>query len=642
MTPLFEDQQIHLRDYLYVLRKRKKVIFFFFLLSLAAGILFTCFEKILYLAMGTILIEKENPNVVDFKEVMAMDASSTDFYQTQYQMLQSQSLIQRVIEKGRLSEDPYLLGLQKGFLRRRLKSWRNHPAWLEQFIADPPLEDVFVRRLLQIKPVRNSRLVNVNILYPDPVRAAQITNDLMDLFIEKNLENRLVLSKQATELIAKQLVELKEKVAQAERRLQGYKEEHRLVNIPSIREKDKFIQDAKLELVKLQAEESKLAKRYLPDHPERIRIHSQVEGLGEKIDEEQKKTIELSRTAIQYAELEREAESAKRVYQALLSRLEETHSQAKAQASNIVIVDRAQPPTRPDTPRPFLNLLIVLFIGMMGGTVLAFFVEYFDSTVKVPEDIEKGLGLDFWGAIPRAERARGEALEKGIFFSSGPVSPIAESFRALRTSLLFRLRHIEGCRTLLITSPNPEEGKSTVALNLAAAFQQNHLRILLIDADLRKAKLHKLLGVPQESGLTEILEGELSPREAIRQNVADLGFDFLTSGSPSGHPTEILGSREMPELLEALKKDYDILVIDSSPYLPVADVAVLSEYPDALIVVARYHRTDKRHLKGVQRRFAHANKNFSGVVMNQVSVDQGDYYYHQYYYYGYGEPPKKK
>ena len=639
------DYEVHLRDYLYVLRKRRLAIAFFFLSALAAGISLTLFEKVLYRATSAILIEKENPNVVDFKEVMALDASETEYYQTQYQMLKSRSLIRNLIKQEGLAADPYLASLEKGKLRDWLKDQfliSSLPR-LRTFLAAPALEDIFIRKMLKVDPIRNSRLVEVSVLHPDPKRSAELTNRLVAFFIQRNLEDRFMISKQATGLISNQLVELKDRVGAAERNLQKYKEEQGLVNIPSIHEDNKFLQDAKLELLKSQAEEAKLAKRYLPEHPKRIHINSQIEGLRTKLESEEKRILASSRAALQYQELEREAESAQQIYKSLLKRLQETASEAKTQASNVIVVDRAGPPPRPYKPKPVVNLLMAIFIGAVGGVCLAFFLEYLDSSVKIPEDVEKGLGLDLFGVIPQAGmRELRNSKNKELFFDPAQHSPAAESVRALRTALLFKLRHSPGCRALLITSPNPDEGKTTIALNLAAAFAQNHLKVALIDADLRKPKIHKALGVNSDGGLTDLLEKQTPFQQVLHADIGGLGFDFLSCGSASHHPTEILGSKEMKDLLENLKKSYDIILMDSPPYLAVADVAVLSEYAQAIIVIARYHCTDKRHLKDLKRRFGNNDGKVLGVVINQVSVREKDYYYHQYYYYGYGNSKPEK
>ncbi|MCM8775163.1 MAG: polysaccharide biosynthesis tyrosine autokinase [Candidatus Omnitrophica bacterium] len=647
VVPL-SQQEVHLREYFYILRKRRWLFLFFFLSMISLSFIFTAMEKVLYRSTTTILVERESPNIVDFTEVVTMDASTSEYYQTQYEMLKSRSLIERLVRKENLEQDPYLNRLRKGGIRQRLhqflKDQKLLTKWLDEFLGKRSLADVFVRRMLEVEPVRNTRLVKISIKHPVAVRTAEIANSLVDLFIQQNLENRFLVSNQVTELISGQLVEMKEKVSDAEKKLQEYKENNKLITIPSIHEKDKFIQDAKLELVKLQAEEARLSARYLPAHPKRIHIRSQIQSLEGKINEELEETLELSRKAVDYDQLVREAEGARKTYEALLARLEETDSQAKMQASNILIVDRAQVPVRPYKPQPFTNFIVAFCFGLMGAVFFAFFFEYLDSTVKIPDDIEKGLGMELLGIIPDATETEKKDASKGeLYVLNGPHTPTAESFRALRTALLFRLRHLpSACSVILVTSPNPEEGKTTVALNLATVFHQNKLKTLLIESDLRKPRLYKFLGVPQEKGLSEILEGNLREQDTIHKNIDQVGFDFLSCGVHSPHPTEILGSSAMRHLLERLRLTYDIVIIDSPPYHPVADVAVLSDYAEAIVIVARYQKTDKRHLRDIKRRFSQEGNKIIGIVINRVSVRERDYYYHQYYYYGYGDESGKK
>lgn len=637
---ILKDQEIHLRDYFYILRKRRRIFFALFAASLLASVVLSSISTVLYKATTTILIEKENPNVVDFKEVMALDASNTDYYQTQYEMFKSYSLIRRLANSVELSEDPYVLSVQKGGVRKILKNIFFLPEWVKDFFKPRQIEDIFTKKMLKIEPVRNTRLVRVGIIHPDAARAAKISNKLAALFIEQNLENRFSIATNAGRMIGDQLIEMKQKVTDAGRKLQEYKEDQGLVNIPSLREKDPFIQEAKLELVKLQARESKLSKRYLPAHPKMIHIQSQIEGLKEKIKEEEQRKLELGRKSLDYAELEREEQSAKKIYTALLARLEETTSQSKIQSTNIQIVDKADVPTLPYRPNLFLNLAFGFFLGIVGGILGAFASEYFDASVRIPDDVEKGLGLELVGIVPHADATS----KKTSLFSKKEgenFSATAESFRALRTALLFKLRHAGECRVVLVTSANPEEGKSTVALNLAAAFQQNHLRVLLIDSDLRKPRLHTTLNEQRKPGLVDVLESSVPLSLAIRKKVTDLGFDFLPAGPYSQHSTESLGDKLMLQVMADLRKNYDVIVIDSPPYLAVADVHVLSEYADYALVVTLYQKTKKHHLKNIKRRFPSIEEKMLGVVINDVGVKEKDYYYHQYCYYGYGDAPGK-
>lgn len=639
MMNTFGHYEVHLRDYLYILRKRRTAILIFFVLCLLFAGIHTVFETVLYRSTSTILIERENPNVVDFKEVMALDASATEYYQTQYQMLRSHTLVAELIKSQHLEQDPYLQGLEEGGWRGFLRKFFSDKKFENFFVKSEP-EDVFIRKMLRVDPVRGSRLVEVSVLHPDPEKAAKLTNKLIELYINRNLQERFLLSQQASGLIAKQLVELKDKVAEAEKNLQQYKEKTGLVVIPSIHEKNDFLQEAKLELVKVQAEQSKLAKRYLPAHPKMIHIQSQIEGLQEQIKKEEERILSLSHDALEYQELEREAESSRQIYKSLLTRLQETKSEANTQASNVIVVDKAEIPGRPYKPQPLLNFLMAISIGLGGGVFLAFFLEYLDSSIKIPEDVEKGLGLDLLGIVPEEDSKYFQKTK--LFFNLEDHSAAAESIRALRTAILFKMRQFPGARVIMLTSPNPEEGKSTIALNLASAFQQNHLKVILIDADLRKPKLHRLLNEPEEKGISEALEGTLPLKEVIRSNVGNLGFDFLSCGTKSHHPAEILGSKAMKELIEKLRETYDIILLDSAPYLPVADTSVLSDFTDAIVIITQYHRTDRSQLRNLKRRFNSPQIKEIGVVINRLSVKIKDYYYQQYYYYGYGDDTSRK
>ncbi|MBU3759439.1 MAG: polysaccharide biosynthesis tyrosine autokinase [Candidatus Omnitrophica bacterium] len=643
MSGIFSQQETNLWDYVYVLKKRKAAIAAAFILIVAAGVFFTYRAAVIYKATTTILIERENPNIVDFKEVMAFDASTTDYYQTQYQMLESRSLIDELIQAENLIEDPYLRGMKAGGIRKLLKKVPFYPDWLMPFVTDRSLDALIARRMLSVDPVRNSRLVKVSISHEDPQKAASVANTLVKLFIKKNLENRFLISRQATEMLADQLEELKLKVAQAEKNLQDYKEKNGLIAIPSMHVKDDFIQEAKLELVKTQAEEARLEKRYLPAHPKLIHVRSVIDALKAKIAEEENKKLELGRVAIDYGELEREAASARQIYETLLSRFQEMHSEAKSQASNILVVDEARAPERPDQPKPFINFLAAMFLGLMSGIALAFFLEYLDDTVKIPDDVEKGLSLELLGIVPNAEKDRKGPLGGELLLpQNGRPSQAAEAFRALRTALISKTRHIAGCRVFVVTSPNPSEGKSTISLNLAAAFSQNQSRVLLIDADLRKPKLHSRLKMPNSRGLTDVLEAKAVPSEVILSNAQSCGFDLLLSGTETQRAIELLGGERMNRFLSDMKMLYDIILIDSPPFLAVADSVVLSDYADVLTIIANYQNTEKRHLKDLKKRFSGFDHKLIGVVINQVKVRENDYYYHHHYYYGYGQTAPQK
>jgi capsular exopolysaccharide synthesis family protein len=327
------------------------------------------------------------------------------------------------------------------------------------------------------------------------------------------------------------------------------------------------------------------------------------------------------------------------IYSSLLGNYEAVRLARLQSTPSIVQVERAIPPGSSLGTNAFTNMILGAAAGLlvMGG--IALLIEYLDDTLKTPKDIDEILGLPVIGYVkedPELKRSMSNASDekKGPYVAINPRSPVAESFRGLRTNLVFSASE-KALSTILITSPGPQEGKTTVAINLAAAFSQETKLTLLLDCDLRRPELHKIFGYANDTGLsTKLLDQSVTNGGAILWNES---LAVIPSGNPPPNPTELLASNKMTEILERLKKVAEIVVIDSPPSI-VSDAVVLSAKVDGVIIVIHPGHTHSGAALALTEQLRRANARVLGVVLNQISRKQLGYYgryryeYAPYYY----------
>jgi non-specific protein-tyrosine kinase len=304
---------------------------------------------------------------------------------------------------------------------------------------------------------------------------------------------------------------------------------------------------------------------------------------------------------------------------------------AEAQATdNIVIAEPAQMPRSPIRPRTPTNTLLAAVVGTLVAVGIAFLVEYLDDTIKTPDDIDRVTGLSTLGAIARFRDTGGE---RHLIAWLHAQAPETEAYRVLRTNIQFSSVD-KPVRSLLVTSASPSEGKSTTAANLAAVMAQTGQRVVLVDTDLRRPVMHKVLGVPNNTGLTTALlestpfsmDGHLHPTQVESLSV-------LTSGPIPPNPSELLGSRRMENLIEQLSQQADLIIFDSPPVLAVTDAVVLGRQVDGVLLVADAGQTREQALAQASEELRKTGANLLGVALNRLDTRRGGYYYYYYYYY---------
>ncbi len=346
--------------------------------------------------------------------------------------------------------------------------------------------------------------------------------------------------------------------------------------------------------------------------------------------------------AIDFKIMRREVDTNRTIYEHLLGRLKEVEVTEAVRASNVTILDPAEIPLETDRPSMPLNMAFSLLIGVFGGVGLALLQEFLDDSVKTPDDVERTVRLPTLAAIPEFRIDKGDEASSPSSpdreVALQPTSAGAEAIRTLRASLF--LTSAGGLpRRLLMTSARPGEGKTCISTNLAIALAQMGRRVVVIDCDLRKPRLHVALDVEQVPGLSNYLTGNAAIDEVIRPS-GQAGLDVITAGPIPPNPVDLLDSQMMSDLLEGLEDRYDHILVDAPPSLVFADVPILTgRLGGGCLLVARSGETPKRALKQAGDYLLRMQSKVLGVVLNRVSSRNAGYSYYGYYgdyshYYG--------
>jgi succinoglycan biosynthesis transport protein ExoP len=364
--------------------------------------------------------------------------------------------------------------------------------------------------------------------------------------------------------------------------------------------------------------------------------------LHDALEKQKQEANKLNESAIQYIILKRDLESYRTLYEGLMQKMKEAGVSAGLKSNNFRIVDVARAPTAPIEPNIPRNLAFAFMLGLTSGVGLAFLLEGLDNTVRTTEQAQMISGLPPLGMIPMGSRStRDGATTKRLVIATSkeavelvtqvrPQSQMAESYRALRTSLLLSNLGAPP-KVIMITSALPQEGKTTTSINCAVVLAQKGVRVLLIDADLRRPSIHKTLGMGPRSGLSNVLTGSATLQQTITRSPVLPNLSILPAGTPPPNPAELLASPNMRDVLEELRAQYDHIVVDTPPTLSVTDAVVLSPRADAIVLVIRSGQTTKQALRRSRDILMQVNAKVSGVLLNAVDLSSPDYYYYYEY-----------
>ena len=316
------------------------------------------------------------------------------------------------------------------------------------------------------------------------------------------------------------------------------------------------------------------------------------------------------------------------IYVSLLNSFESIRLARLENTPSIVQVEAASYPDGPIRPKPLNNTMLAGAVGLMLAAGIVFLIEYLDDTLKTPDDIQRHLGLPVIGYIAQMNVA--EKSAEAVYVAKQPRSPVTEAFRALRTNLEFAGVD-RPLRTLLVTSPGPGEGKTTTATNLAAIIAQGDRNIVLLDADLRRPRVHRFLSLPNQVGLSDLFRGNLEVPSVKRVVNENEKMQVITSGNLPPNPAELLGSARMSQILDNITSFADVVIIDSPPAL-VSDAAILSAKVDGVILVLQPGKTNAASAVATLEQLQRADARVLGVVLNRIPRNRADYYGgHQHY-----------
>jgi len=702
-----QTDNFDIAEYWRLLLKHRFVILGSLLAALVIGVAVTMLSTPMYTATTTLQIDREAARVLNVEDVTPRETpyQSEEFFQTQYGLLKSRSLAERVVDaEGLATSNAFIEAMGVEVPARGGRTAAEHTQLRRRLAVG------LVMGGLSVSPVPGSRLVNVSFESPDPQTSQRIVNALATNFIQATLDRRYESSAYVREFLEQQIGQTKARLEEAERGLENYAANSRIINLgdsadpqsggtnslatnnlvtinaalaqataarvaaeerwraargapaftlPEVLQ-NPAIQRLQEEKARLEAEYQQKLRVYLPDFPEMQQLRARIAELNGQINtlaagvrdsirnqyvvalnQERSlqgqvsgltgEVLDQRNRSVQYNILKREVDTSRATYDTLLKRYNEVGVTGGVQANNISIVDPAQAPGGPSSPNLMINLALAALLGLGFGVGVAFLLEALDESLATPEDVENKLGLPVLGVIPLLNK--GESPLEAL---ADVRSPFAEAYYSLRTALQFSTPNGTPA-ALLVTSSRPAEGKSTTAYAVAVNLARVGKRVLLMDGDLRNPSMHRLMGVSNAKGVSNLLAGveELSALAAPTQ---EPGLDFVPCGPLPPNPAELWGGDRLRRLLNQAAQSYDHVVIDGPPVLGFADAPILAASVAGTVFVLEAGGTRRAQARGALRRLTMGRGRIIGAVLSKFNTKATQYGGYDYAYdYAYGQ-----
>ena len=498
--------------------------------------------------------------------------------------------------------------------------------------------------------VSNTQLVQLSVEDTDPDRAAQICNTLVEELITQNEELQTSRFATSEESLQAQLSQVEAQIATLQVEIANISEE-----ALSAQQEDVKLEIDKLgsQILAVQKEITEISPQAAQDgaktitnlSPEKTSLLQEkqlrLEQLQSTLDFYQsiylnlvgKGGSSLTGDNNQLNQLQSTLALYQEIYSNLLNSYESIRLARLQNTPNVVQVELAAPNYRPIRPQPLNNIGLGGAVGLMIAAGIVFLIEYLDDTIKTPDDISRLFNLPVIGYI--AEMSQDLNDKGSVYVNEEPRSPVTEAFRSLRTNIEFAGVD-QPLRTIMVASANPSEGKTTVAVNLAMVFAQSGKDVVIVDADLRRPKVHRFLGISNRAGLSDVFLNSRTV-QAIERPWKETKLSVITSGSLPPNPSELLASDKMLRFIESLKQEKEISIIDSPPFV-VSDASVLASRVDGVVLVVQPGKTHVDSIRASVEQLSRVEAKILGVVFNRIPRNRGYFYggyqhYSQYYVY---------
>ena len=714
IAPPFQDVRVGeperlplVRQYMRIALRWRYVIIGATAACVLLGLIVTLLMTPKYTATATVEISRESSKVTDFQGVeRETSVADQEFYQTQYGLLKSRSLSERVANQLRLVDDVAFyerFGVSSEEPAFQLANGRYPAAGRgeRQRVAG----EILLKNL-SVNPTRLSRLVDIGFTSPDAAFSARVANAWAENFIQTNLERKIQATSYGRNLLERQLGLQKERLDESQRQLVGYASAQQIINLPSQASngattsersivaddlatlntelakatadriqaearyqqagragasaealRNQAINSLRQRRAELAADYQKLMSQFEPEYPAAKAIQSQIDQLDRSITREESRVsgslqanyreaqeregalkakvdqlkasyLDLRRRSIQYNIYQQEVDTNRALYDGLLQRFKEIGVAGGVGVNNISVVDPADVPQKPSSPRLMINLLVSLLAGLGLGVLLAFVLEQMDEAIADPAELERRLGLPLLGSVPKVDNGTPkEAL-------LDRKSDLFDAYLAVQTNLGFTTEHGVP-RSFAVTSTRPAEGKSTTSLALATTLSRAQRKVILIDGDMRSPSVHHLGGVDHDRGLSNFLAGE-DDIGSLTFEMDDLGFTAMSAGPIPPNAAELLTSNRLSLLIERLLQHYDHVVIDSPPVMGLADAPLIASRVEGVIYAVESHGIRSTLVKTALARLASANARIFGGVLTKFEARKAHYGYGYHYGYNYG------
>lgn len=495
---------------------------------------------------------------------------------------------------------------------------------------------------------KDTGVLNLTLTGENPILVAKILDSISQNYLAQNVARQAAQDAKSLEFLDQQLPKVRSDLDIAEDKLNAYRKQKDSVDL-TMEAKTVLDQIVNVDnqLNELTFKEAEISQLYTQEHPTYKALMEKRKTLQQEKSKLNKRVSSMPSTQQEVLRLSRDVESGRAVYLQLLNRQQELNIAKSSAIGNVRIIDDAVPQPKPVKPKKIVVVLVSFILGLFFSLSFVLLRVFLRRGIESPEQLED-IGISVYAGIPVSESLSKDNKRSGskrkqessvLLALENPADLAIEAIRSLRTSLHFAMMEAKN-NVLMISGASPNAGKTFVSSNLAVIMAHAGSKVLYIDADMRKGYAHKLFGTEKNKGLSDILSGKSSVKDAIT-NLPNAGFDYIPRGQVPPNPAELLMHPRFEALLGEVSKNYDLIIVDTPPILAVTDAAVIGRYAGTTLIVARFEKDTVKEISVSMKRFQQSGTIVKGCILNGIVKKASSYYGYGYNYYGYSYSDKK-